>query len=537
MEQHCEPTGGSPAQCGIWRFADAELHETEGRLVVGGQCHSLERSSHEILRYLLAHAGEVVSKEELLHAGWPGRVVAENSLAKAISRLRTALGPSGEALRVVHGYGYRLNGPARFTAATATQPGQAAPEPSPDDRAGPERERLRTEAVERQSRQLQVLKRRRGWVLAGAGVLGVFLLVSLWQQWRVQQARDALLAATRLAQENAAIADAVNRFFNQDVLGAASPYAWNSGREPTIHEAVEHAAANIGVRLRDQPVVEATVRMSIGRVYGEAMHVERAIEQERIATELFDKHLGRADARTQRARYQLATDLVDVSRFEEAQQLIEETDAVRRQHDQTDPETTLLSHRASCYWHIWREQYDAGLPACEGAIVAQLRVNPNDRNELIKTRTNLAVLHSRAGRFQQAEAQFSRLEKDFAALGDSSSPTWQRVSYLHGMNLVALAQHEQAGKLLDSVYRESVAALGAENPHTLEVEMGLAELFTRSGRHADALPLLQHAHTAYAQQFGEHNHYTVSARKALDAVRCTSGTKEVAPAAAASTCS
>ncbi len=368
-------------------------------------------------------------------------------------------------------------------------------------------------------------------------MLGAFLMVSLWQQWRVQQARDALLAATRVAQENAAIADAVNRFFNQDVLGAASPYALNSGRELTIHEAVEHAAANIGVRLRDQPVVEATVRMSIGRVYGEAMHIDRAIEQERIAVELFEKHLGPNDVRTQRARYQLATDLVDDSRFEEARQLIEETDALRRRLGHADPEITLLSHRAGCYWHIWREQYDAGLPACEGAIAAQLRVNPNDRNELMKTRTNLAVLHSRAGRFQQAEAQFSRIREDFAALGDSSSSTWLRVSYLHGMNLVALARHEQAGKLLDSVYRGSVAVLGAENPHTLEVEVGLAELFTHSGRHDEALPLLRHAHSAYAQQFGEHNHYTMRVRKALEAARCASETKGAAPAAAASTCS
>ncbi len=170
MEQHREPIGVKRPQCGVWRFADAQLHETEGRLVVGGQSRTLERSSHEILRYLLEHASEVVSKEELLQAGWPGRVVAENSLAKAISRLRAALGSSGEALRVVHGYGYRLNGPARFTAATTTQPEQGEPEPPPSGLAGPERERLRTEAVERQSRQLLELKRRRGWMLASAGV-------------------------------------------------------------------------------------------------------------------------------------------------------------------------------------------------------------------------------------------------------------------------------------------------------------------------------------------------------------------------------
>lgn len=69
----------------------------------------LDRASFELLRCLMAQAGETLSKETLLRAGWPGRVVSENSLAKAIGKLRAALDdPEGERLRVVHGYGYRL---------------------------------------------------------------------------------------------------------------------------------------------------------------------------------------------------------------------------------------------------------------------------------------------------------------------------------------------------------------------------------------------------------------------------------------------
>ena len=69
-----------------------------------------------MLLALLRHAGEIVTKDELLEAGWPGRVVSENSLAKAISRLRQALGEDGDAIRVVHGYGYRLAAAVSFQA-------------------------------------------------------------------------------------------------------------------------------------------------------------------------------------------------------------------------------------------------------------------------------------------------------------------------------------------------------------------------------------------------------------------------------------
>jgi TolB-like protein/DNA-binding winged helix-turn-helix (wHTH) protein/tetratricopeptide (TPR) repeat protein len=91
------------------RFGSAELDEREMRLTVRGAAVSLDRSGYDLLLCLLQHAGEVVPKDELLRVGWPGRVVTENSLTKAIGRLRQALDDAdGECLRVVHGYGYRL---------------------------------------------------------------------------------------------------------------------------------------------------------------------------------------------------------------------------------------------------------------------------------------------------------------------------------------------------------------------------------------------------------------------------------------------
>src|SRR5690606_21531762 len=93
---------------GIWRFGNIALDEPRSQLLVSGQPVALDRSSYDILLALMRHSGEVVTKQELLEAGWPGRIVSENSLAKAVSRLRQALGGDAEVLRVVHGYGYRL---------------------------------------------------------------------------------------------------------------------------------------------------------------------------------------------------------------------------------------------------------------------------------------------------------------------------------------------------------------------------------------------------------------------------------------------
>jgi DNA-binding winged helix-turn-helix (wHTH) protein len=51
----------------------------------------------ETLVYLVEHAGQTVSKDDLLRAVWPDTVVEENNLTQNISALRKALGESGRA--------------------------------------------------------------------------------------------------------------------------------------------------------------------------------------------------------------------------------------------------------------------------------------------------------------------------------------------------------------------------------------------------------------------------------------------------------
>lgn len=93
---------------GVTRFGKVEFDAARSRLRVDGRRVDLDRPALAILAGLLAENGRDVHKDRLLEMGWPGRVVHENSLAKAIGRLRQALGEDGHALHTVHGYGYRL---------------------------------------------------------------------------------------------------------------------------------------------------------------------------------------------------------------------------------------------------------------------------------------------------------------------------------------------------------------------------------------------------------------------------------------------
>ena len=76
----------------IWRFADCEFDESTRQLRVHGQLVELESKPLDVLQQLLLHAGEVVTKEELIESVWPGTNVVDGSLATAISKLRKAMG-------------------------------------------------------------------------------------------------------------------------------------------------------------------------------------------------------------------------------------------------------------------------------------------------------------------------------------------------------------------------------------------------------------------------------------------------------------
>src|ERR1700689_1400843 len=93
----------------LWRFADYEFDELGRELRVKGMSIELEAKPLDILLQLLLHAGEVVTKEELLESVWPDVMVVDGSLATAVSKLRKALGDEEHPVIVtVARVGYRL---------------------------------------------------------------------------------------------------------------------------------------------------------------------------------------------------------------------------------------------------------------------------------------------------------------------------------------------------------------------------------------------------------------------------------------------
>src|SRR6266850_4372104 len=112
-----------------YEFGDFALEAGQQRLLRldTGESIALAGKAFDTLVHLVEHAGEMLDKDVLLQAIWPGVIVEENSLTQIISTLRQLLGEArGENryIATVSRKGYRFV--ARVTRRDEPAPSDAA---------------------------------------------------------------------------------------------------------------------------------------------------------------------------------------------------------------------------------------------------------------------------------------------------------------------------------------------------------------------------------------------------------------------------
>lgn len=116
-----------------FRFADFEADRAAYRVAKRGESLDLTPKLLDLLFCLLERPGELVTKEALLDAVWPGANVTENAMAQAISDLREALGDDAASptyIKTISRRGYRFIAPVERIEAVA---GPSGPNTQPRD--------------------------------------------------------------------------------------------------------------------------------------------------------------------------------------------------------------------------------------------------------------------------------------------------------------------------------------------------------------------------------------------------------------------
>ena len=96
-----------------WRFGPFDVDASEHRLLKHGQVVPITHKAFALLVSLLRRPGELISKADLFEQVWPGVIVSDAALSRAVHEVRSALGDSASEptyIATAHGLGFRFIG-------------------------------------------------------------------------------------------------------------------------------------------------------------------------------------------------------------------------------------------------------------------------------------------------------------------------------------------------------------------------------------------------------------------------------------------
>ena len=171
------------------RLGDWTVTPSLNLVTRGCRCIHVRRQLMDLVVFLAGRQGEVVSKEEILQAVWPGQFVAETGLARCISQLRNVFEDDAREPKVIQTIptrGYRLLLPVSPADPAAQPPPstagalEAIAEPAPRDTGGQQG----PPTPAREAAPARVVSFRSRWWLAVAPIVVVVVALAALAAWR-----------------------------------------------------------------------------------------------------------------------------------------------------------------------------------------------------------------------------------------------------------------------------------------------------------------------------------------------------------------
>ncbi|WP_084183246.1 tetratricopeptide repeat protein [Nevskia soli] len=397
-------------------------------------------------------------------------------------------------------------------------------------------------ALEQAAQQAQeALKRARArlpWMIAALASMAIGLMVS---SWLYVQSRQAYLTAE--AQRTRA--EAINKFLNDDLLGAADTSGPGGQHDPTVRELLARAAGRLEGRFGNDPATKASVDLAIGQAYfGLSDYASAETFQKRGVAGLADSKAG-ADGDALTGAYALARTLGMEGHFAEAGETLARADAAAGERLHTPSRLSLLAAWSRGNYLAIRMQPEQALPHFEEAERIRAQALAEDDVWLARTRGALAWCYVRLGRNDEAIAALKGLRAPKYSLENIGITDWQKVQVQYAMALSNLSRFDEAEVALRDSLRQVQQVLGQDNyitglvwnylgtvyqnaakwdaaidaqtrayaimrqsvgeqsPATLGVASELAISQYLSGRTGEALPMLESVHAALAAKLGE----------------------------------
>jgi non-specific serine/threonine protein kinase/serine/threonine-protein kinase len=340
-------------------------------------------------------------------------------------------------------------------------------------------------------------------LISAIGGTTLALIVNRNARLADQKTEDAL---RREAETNAVLG-----FVEKRIFAAARPEGESGGlgRAVTLRQAIESALPYVKQSFTNQPLIEARLRLTLGRSFNLLDDGRTGAKQEEVARALYTQHLGPDHPDTLMSVFNLADSYQRLGRYNDALKLREETLALRKiKLGPNHPDTLMSMHNlAKSYYTVGRRREALTLSE-ETLALRKAKLGPDDPETLISM-TLVAGCYNGLGRYADAiklKEQTLALRK--AKLGPDNPDT------LTSMYEVAVG-YDRLGRYADSIelYEKTLALmkakLGDDHTDTIMSMNGLAFCYFEVARYADALKLREQSLVFQMAKFGPNHPNTL----------------------------
>jgi non-specific serine/threonine protein kinase len=362
----------------------------------------------------------------------------------------------------------------------------------------------------------QRVRVRRPWLIAATASLMIGLAISLFFDSRQRQAR-------RAAEAERAVAEQINRFLSEDLLGAADPSGPGGAHNPTMRDVLGRTAAALDNSAVTDPQTRASIDLALSNAYFGMTDYANAEKYRRAALDLLNQVLGPSDPKTLEADYALAALLVQTNRLDEAKNMLDRADRLAGARLNDNSELALKADWAHAGYFKLKMAPAQALDEYAAAEKVRAAVEPNNLSLMVRLRDAVAWCYSRLDRNMDAERTLREV------IGPGYSPErvgplfWAQTRIDYGIALKVLGRNDEAEKVMTEALGELRKDLGSDHFFVAVVQNELGDLYSREARWADAVRSLRDAYAILKQRSGEHGQATLIAAANLGVVELRTG--------------
>jgi serine/threonine protein kinase len=334
-------------------------------------------------------------------------------------------------------------------------------------------------------------------VLVGATVVSAWLAVRATRAERLartrltaeadarrdsEASRGRAAAEAERAKAEAAVADAVIRYVNEDLLGRADPPVDPDARL-ALRAVVDRASERIGARFEGQPAVEAAIRHTVATTYAALGNFRQAETHTRRALELSRAQWGDDDPRVRAAETQLAWACYHQQHFDEADRLFEQVlDAHRRAKGDDDPATLEAMRNVGASYGMQPARLREAEPVLRRVFEGYRRRLGDGAEATVAAATSLANVRDNLGRHEEAEGLLRAAIAAAAERAPDTPDLTTRLAMTCLGNILSIrGKHDEALAVIDAALESQRRALGEQNSNTLHVRWVQCQALHRKG--------------------------------------------------------